>query len=100
MAESSINGTSTGMYVSGAQVVTPGGTPSMTTTILAALALAGSLAPAAKPEFQAQTDYGQAMKVAATEKKPMAVLIGKGDIFAKMMADSNLTAEAKKLLAE
>jgi hypothetical protein len=72
----------------------------MTTTILAALALAGSLAPAAKPEFQAQTDYGQAMKAAATEKKPMAVLIGKGDLFAKMMSDSTLTAEAKKLLAD
>jgi hypothetical protein len=40
------------------------------------------------------------MKVATTEKKPMAVLIGKGDSFAKIMADPKLTAEAKKLLAE
>ena len=51
----------------------------MITTILAVVALNGSLVPAAKPEFQAQTDYGQALKQAVTEKKPMAVLIGKGD---------------------
>ena len=72
----------------------------MTTTILAALALSGVLAPAAKPEFQAQTDYGQALKLAADEKKPMAVLIGKGDAFAKLMSDAGVSAEAKKLLAE
>ncbi len=72
----------------------------MTTTILAVIALAGSLAPAAKPEFQAQTDYTQAMKQAQEQKKPMAVLIGKGDTFAKMMADSKLSADAKKLLTE
>jgi hypothetical protein len=72
----------------------------MTTTMLAALALAGALAPGVKPEFQAKTDYGQAMKQAANEKKPIAVLIGKGDVFAKMMADSGLSAEAKKVLTE
>lgn len=72
----------------------------MITTILAVVALNGSLVPAAKPEFQAQTDYGQALKQAADQKKPMAVLIGKGDAFAKLMADSALTAEAKKTLAE
>lgn len=72
----------------------------MPTTILAALALAGVLAPTAKPEFSAQTDYGQAMKKAANEKKPIAVLIGKGDGFAKLMADSTLSAEAKKVLTE
>lgn len=72
----------------------------MITTILAAVALSGLLAPAAKPEFTAQTDYGQAMKLAADEKKPMAVLIGKGDGFAKLMSDAGLTAEAKKVLSE
>jgi hypothetical protein len=72
----------------------------MSPTILAVLALAGSLAPAAKPEFQAQTDYARAMKLAQEQKKPMAVLIGKGDPFAKLMADAKLTADAKKLLAE
>src|SRR5262245_16125474 len=72
----------------------------MTTTILAVIALTGSMAPAAKPEFQAQTDYGQALKQAANEKKPMAVLIGKGDVFAKAMADEGLSAEAKKVLTE
>ena len=72
----------------------------MTTTILAVIALTGSLVPAAKPEFQAQTDYGRALKKAADEKKPMAVLIGKGDTFAKLMTDSGLSAEAKKLLTE
>jgi hypothetical protein len=72
----------------------------MTTTILAALALSGVLAPAAKPEFQAQTDYGQALKRAAEEKKPMAVLIGKGDAFAKLMSDASLSSDAKKLLAD
>jgi hypothetical protein len=72
----------------------------MTTTILAVLALAGPLVPGVKPEFQAQTDYGQAMKVATSEKKPMAVLIGKGDVFTTMMRDTALTADAKKLLTE
>jgi hypothetical protein len=72
----------------------------MTTTILAVIALTGSMAPAAKPEFQAQTDYGQALKQAAEQKKPMAVLIGKGDAFAKVMTDTGLSAEAKKLLTE
>src|SRR6478752_1179137 len=72
----------------------------MTTLLMAVIALSGPLAPAAKPEFSAQTDYGQAMKVAVSEKKPMAVLIGKGDQFAKLMADKQLTAEAKKLLTE
>jgi hypothetical protein len=72
----------------------------MITTILAVVALSGSLAPAAKPEFQAQTDYGQALKMAADEKKPMAVLIGKGDTFAKLMADAGLSDEAKKLLSD
>lgn len=72
----------------------------MTTTILAVIALSGSLVPAAKSDFQAQTDYGRALKVAATEKKPMAVLIGKGDSFAKLMSDKALTEEAKKLLSE
>ena len=72
----------------------------MITTILAAVALSGLLAPAAKPEFTAQTDYGQAMKLAADEKKPMAVLIGTGDGFAKLMSDAGLTAEAKKVLSE
>jgi hypothetical protein len=72
----------------------------MTTTFWAVLALSGSLVPAATSEFQAQTDYGRALKLAQTEKKPMAVLIGKGDAFAKLMSDKNLTAEAKKLLSE
>jgi hypothetical protein len=72
----------------------------MTTLLMAVVALSGPLAPAAKPEFSAQTDYGQAMKVAANEKKPIVVLIGKGDQFAKLMADKDLTAEAKKLLTE
>jgi hypothetical protein len=72
----------------------------MTTTILAVIALTGSLATAANPEVQVQTDYGQALKKAADEKKPMAVLIGKGDTFAKLMTDSGLSAEAKKLLTE
>src|SRR5947209_3373721 len=81
-------------------VFASGGMTRMTTTILAVIALTGSLAPAAKPEFQAQTDYGQALKQAADEKKPMAVLIGKGDTFAKLLTDAGLSAEAKKLLTE
>jgi hypothetical protein len=72
----------------------------VTTTILAVIALAAPLVPAARPEFQAQTDYSQALKVASTEKKPIVVLIGKGDSFAKMMTDANLTTDAKKLLTE
>jgi hypothetical protein len=72
----------------------------MTATILAAVALAGPLSSAAKPEFQTEKDYSQALLRAANEKKPMAVLIGKGDPFAKLMADAALPADAKKLLAE
>jgi hypothetical protein len=71
----------------------------MTTTILAVIALTGSLVPAAKPEFHAQTDYGRALKQAADERKPMAVLIGKGDTFAQL-TESGLSAEARKLLAD
>ena len=72
----------------------------MIATLMAIVALSGSLAPAAKPEFQAQTDYGHALRKAADEKKPIAVLIGKGDGFAKLMTDAGLSADAKKLLAE
>jgi hypothetical protein len=72
----------------------------MTTTILAAIALTGSLVTSAKPEFQVQTDYGQAMRKAASEGKPMAVLIGKGDTFAKLFADSGMPDATAKLLRE
>ncbi len=72
----------------------------MTTTILAAIALSGSLVSTAKPEFQAQTDYGQAMRQAATEGKPMAVLIGHGNTFAKMMGDATLPEATAKLLRD
>src|SRR3954447_22024371 len=90
-----------GMYVVGKpNVVAPGGMTRMITTILAVVALSGSLAPAAKPEFQAQTDYGQALKRAADEKKPMAVLIGKGDAFAKLLTDADLSDEAKNTLRD
>lgn len=72
----------------------------MMTTILAAFALSGSMAPAAKPDFQAQTDYGQALRQAAAEGKPMAVLIGTGNPFAKLMGDAALTDDAAKLLRD
>src|SRR5215213_5600640 len=90
-----------GMYVVGKpNVVAPGGNARMITTILAVVALSGSLAPGAKPEFQAQTDYGQALKRAADEKKPMAVLIGKGDVFATLMTDAGLSDQAKTTLRD
>ena len=72
----------------------------MTTTILAAIVLSGSLGTAAKPSFQAQTDYGQAMRQAAAEGKPVAVLIGKGDSFARLMADASLPESTATLLRE
>lgn len=72
----------------------------MTTTILAAFALTGALTPTATPEFTVQPDYARALKVAAAEQKPVAVLIGAGDTFAKLMRDANLTAETKKALGE
>ena len=72
----------------------------MTTTILAVIALTAPLAPATTPGIQAQTDYAQARKLAASEKKPMLVLIGKGDAFARVAGDAGLTAEARKVLAE
>jgi len=71
----------------------------MNTTILASFVLSGALA-AAKPEFSAHTDYGQAMQQAVTQQKPMAVLIGKGDQFAKLMADTGMPEETAKLLRE
>ena len=71
----------------------------MTTTILAAVALAGSLM-SAKPEFQAGTDYSKAVKQAAAEGKPIAVMIGHGDGFAKVMADSKLPPTTAKLLRD
>ncbi len=72
----------------------------MTTMILAAIALTGSLVPVAKPEFQAQTDYGQALRQAAAEGKPMAVLIGHGNPFTKMMGDAALPEATAKLLRD
>ncbi|MDY3551275.1 thioredoxin family protein [Gemmata sp. JC717] len=72
----------------------------MTTTILAAIALSGVLAPAAKPEFQAHTDYASALKRAASEGKPMAVLIGTGNPFAKVLNDAAMTDETAKLLRD
>ncbi|AMV28670.1 hypothetical protein VT84_29970 [Gemmata sp. SH-PL17] len=72
----------------------------MTTTILAVIALSGSLVPAAKPEFQAQTDYSQALRQAAAEGKPMAVLIGNGNAFAKVMGDAALPEATAKLLRD
>jgi hypothetical protein len=72
----------------------------MSTTLLAMAALIGSLAPAAKPEFRVQSDYGRALQLAASENKPMAVLIGKGDVFAKLTGEAGLSSEAKKLLSE
>lgn len=72
----------------------------MMTTILAAFALSGAMGSKAKPDFQAQTDYGQALRQAAAEGKPMAVLIGTGNRFAKLMADANLPAETANLLRD
>jgi hypothetical protein len=72
----------------------------MTTTILAAIVLSGALSAGAKPAFAAQTDYGQAMRQAAAEGKPMAVLIGKGDVFAKLLSDSVLPEATATLLRE
>ena len=72
----------------------------MTTVIMAAIALSGSLAPAMKPAFEAQTDYGRAMKVAAAEGKPMAVLIGHGNTFAKLMSDASLPPATAQLLRD
>ncbi|HEY1186224.1 MAG TPA: hypothetical protein VGE74_01145 [Gemmata sp.] len=72
----------------------------MTTTILAAIALSGALVPAAKPEFRPQTDYASALKQAASEGKPMVVLIGTGNPFAKMMGDARMTDETTQLLRD
>ncbi|MFM8275365.1 MAG: hypothetical protein ACKODX_23935, partial [Gemmata sp.] len=72
----------------------------MTTTILAAIALSGSLVASAKPEFKPQTDYSLAMRQAAAEGKPMAVLIGNGNPFAKLMEDAKLPEATAKLLRE
>ncbi|MCS6864058.1 MAG: hypothetical protein RMJ56_09745 [Gemmataceae bacterium] len=71
----------------------------MTTTFLTVIALAGSLVPTA-PGFHAHSDYSHAMKRAATENKPVVVLIAQGNAFATLLNDANLTAEAKKLLTQ
>ena len=72
----------------------------MMTTILAAFALSGAMGSKAKLDFAAQTDYGQALRQAAAEGKPMAVLIGTGNRFAKLMNDANLPAETTNLLRD
>lgn len=72
----------------------------MTTMILAAIALSGALSPAANPEFRPHTDYASALKLAASEGKPMAVLIGTGNPFAKVMGESAMTDETAKLLRD
>ena len=73
----------------------------MITTTLAVLALAGGLSTGNIPSPSWHKDYAQAMAVASTELKPMAVFISHGaSMPGKMVADGTIPAEAAKLLRE
>src|SRR5262245_12684887 len=71
----------------------------MITTTLAVVALAGALN--ASPMTGWRTDYAQAMSVASTEGKPMAVFIGKGtDRISRMVSEGTISSDASRLLRE
>ena len=67
---------------------------------LAAIALSGSLVASEKPEFPPQPASRMAMRPAAAAGPPMAVLIGNGNPFAKLMEDAKLPEATAKLLRE
>lgn len=73
----------------------------MVTTTLAAVALAGALASGATPTPVGwQTDYGAGMTVAASQQKPMAVVVGHGpDGFTRVL-NGTLSGDATRLLAD
>jgi len=75
----------------------------MVTTTLAVLALAGGLsagnAPSPSPSWQ--KDYAQALAVASSELKPVAVFIGHGTTTpTKMVVDGRIPTEAARLLRD
>jgi hypothetical protein len=73
----------------------------MITTTLAVLALAGGLSTGNIPSPSWHKDYAQAMAVASSELKPMAVFINHGaSMPGKMVADGTIPVEAAKLLRE
>jgi hypothetical protein len=73
----------------------------MITTTLAVLALAGGLSTGNIPSPSWHKDYAQAMAVASSELKPMAVFISHGaSMPGKLVSDGTIPAEAAKLLRE
>src|SRR5262245_22826901 len=71
----------------------------MITTTLAVVALAGALN--ASPNVGWRTDYAQAMAVAASEGKPLAVFIGRGtDRISRMVNEGVISSEASRLLRD
>jgi hypothetical protein len=73
----------------------------MITTTLAVLALAGGLSAGNAPSPAWQKDYAQALTVASSELKPVAVFIGQGKTPpSKMVADGTIPTDAAKLLSE
>jgi hypothetical protein len=73
----------------------------MITTTLAVLALAGGLSTGSIPSPSWHKDYAQAMALASSEHKPMAVFISRGSAMpGKMLADGTIPTEAAKLLRE
>ena len=71
----------------------------MVSTTLAAAVMLGAIGTGANPSPGWQTDYAQAMTLAASEHKPMAVFIGTGNGTAgRMLQNSAIPAEALQLL--
>lgn len=71
----------------------------MISTTFAAVALSAALSTGAVAVPNWQTDYSKALQTAATEQKPIAVFIGKGDKGFAKVAGGDLPADASELLA-
>jgi hypothetical protein len=73
----------------------------MLTTTLAVFALAGALSTGANPSPSLQTNYPQALSLAASEHKPLAVFLGQNTSQIKeILANGTIPAEAVKLLRD
>src|SRR5262249_46360955 len=73
----------------------------MLTATLAVVALAGALSTGATPSPSLQTNYTEALSLASTGHKPIAVFLGHDtDKIKRMIADGTISAEATKILRE
>ena len=73
----------------------------MITTTLAVLALAGGLSAGSIPTPNWQKDYAQALAVASSEGKPVAVFISQGNTTpGKLVTEGPIPSDAAKLLRD